>query len=334
MAILPVLVCAGAWAGDNREPGYTSSYYWVEPGGGAPKHLIVAVRPANGNLAEDFVQPLVRMAYDWDIEQFKRFYPHIDRKFFDEMRAHDSPLDGRSIFVMAFEEGDINKLRGTFRFTLPSPEKPRLPLEDELGHRVPRPKLEVGDYTSILLGTKETSRELQGSVVELKNFVLHPDAKLDLFPSLLHVGEWETDWVVGFRSKMALFRLDEGRAEISRIPGHMAYPTEYVIMCDQKLVPYYRRLGFELAQEKPVKGTVHVMRMNRAGFLEFAAKTRKRSGGAVLDAHNVIPVVRSPQVEALRAGVRSQVLGLKRPILCLQESLFQLLVIKGFSRSR
>jgi hypothetical protein len=269
------------------------------------------------------VRELAELAFDWDIQQYRLRYPGVDAEFFTHMRRADTPLDGHSLFVVVYKGTDPHQIQGTLRFTWVQDARQRFPFERTLRWRYPRPHPFVGPYRQFIpfgshatleSGKLRTYAEprVQGNLVEIKNFVTAPGAVDDLVPLMFNWADTYLGWTMQNSRRfhplipdpahpnVGHFDMEHVREDLDleRASFHEAAPSEYLIMCDERMLPYYERLGFRRVRPGPIRGKNYLLRTDRDGFVGIAEKFWRRPGHRILaDIH--MGEVDSAAVEAL-----------------------------------
>jgi hypothetical protein len=214
------------------------------------------------------------------------------REKFAAMRKAGIHLQGKDSMVAVFEGVDPTRIVATLRYVYPDPDG-MLPLERELHWKYPHPPpearlypyLHISPATRMMPEPLSLGTVLAGGAIEVKNLAVARGQKVDWVPILYYLGE-----MYGLstepanvplqrqdeRLRQGLERLESSSpvgarrvadAEASGI-AHL-YASEYAIQCAEPLVPYYRKMGFELIDVQLAGGSVKVMRIPRSRYVEL-----------------------------------------------------------------
>jgi hypothetical protein len=327
LGILLLAYAAGPSAGalaavPKKEPKYHAQFFRIEAPGN-PQALIAAI--ISPGWAEDSVEAraLAQRGYDWVFERFRQAYPQIPAKTFAKAQAVDSPLDGRSTVVMLYREGNPADVVASMRLAFPTDELPTVPLEKATGWSIPRQKAVKKQYPTFNLYGSWSKREWQGNFVEMKNLAVAENAKIDFLPILFHAAEFETYMKYSVRGAFVSewMRRNVDQLDTFKVNVHSTLPTQYYLYCDERLGPYYKRLGFKDVPGSPHAGTNVILGVERDGFVRILRKMNTRAGKGLLDWNRITPLntreAYDDQLERVRKtlvpGCLSSALGQQRP---------------------
>ncbi|MEK6704549.1 MAG: hypothetical protein AABZ06_02055 [Bdellovibrionota bacterium] len=222
---------------------------------GGREYLLIVIYEGN---QDDISQEFLAMAQEWVINQYKGRGRITDPNVLKELRQTETVLDSHSSMVIITERANIENIQGTLRVSTES--EGELPLEKRLRISLKRPILNNGGKVFDPPGLSDSFGGPEGTLVELKNFVISGNAKEDFIPLLYWLAETSGVTREVFKNGKAFYPV---------------LPARYVLECDKPMSIYYRRLGFILKQ---VVGDTYVMEIDRLGFRDIYDKVAKRPG--------------------------------------------------------
>lgn len=231
---------------------------------------------------------LLKLANNWVADQYEARHPDLAREKFEKMRAEGIQLEGASSMIVIFRSDDPHDIVGTLRFAYPD-KAGRLPLDRDLGWSHPQKALARApfhelDFMEGRLQGQVAGPALMGDAVEIKNFVVAPGLEHDIVPTLFYQAEIER---LSQRKTRSIAEADLNPAIVRTYGKRPAggwndfgvSPGEYLLRCDRSLIPYYKRMGFELVQKQPVAEGDYVMQMSREEWIRMGLNRMKARSG-------------------------------------------------------
>lgn len=229
---------------------------------------------------------LVSRANDWINQYYQERYTDLEIAKISDLNSLHTTWDERSHWILIWQDEKFETLVGSMRFSWPTHEFPRLPTEVDLNIYLPKnihalhSEYPIGaDYwrreTNLVESSENKSEALKalmqgqffpfnnpslsaykqrrsllktGNIWEIKNFAVQKNLDDDLVPLLFLVAE---------RTGASYYHSTA-----------VALPQEYLLSCHKKLVPYYTRLGFQLAANLSSREDSQVMKISRADYLD------------------------------------------------------------------
>lgn len=258
---------------------------------------------------EKFAQNMMQRGFEWSIEQYKKTYPEIDAKFFEEMLTKQKPNIEKDGMLLLFRghTGTKTSLIGTLRVAYRTTEDPKLPFEKSLGYSYPSPVKRVEQLqTARKIRYPRSPPAFVGDVAEIKNLATNPNMGVDTVYWLFHFANEEYLFETSgerhpYDKKMFTdyYRKHEpeklaNELRLQSLSGADSRKTElflsdYLLVCDDKMINYYKRLGFQLAQSDPIKPHNYLMRIDRKGLLKLAEG--KPRGGVTESYENLAKLI-------------------------------------------
>ena len=228
-----------------------------------------------------FAADLISEARKWIKGEYKASYPEIPASAFERMFELDDPLDKDSLMVIVMKGENAKDIQATLRMhrdlTLVRKagelKSYGLPLERETGIELPRPAPKYERVWHVDPKTKLTALSSEpfvtGGAVELKYFVSGKNAAEDFVPLLFYTLEQPGDpggipHFVSFVDYPFLITEMTGRKS-GRVVA-----SSYLLECDKRMVPYYKRLGFK--EVRQLDEHHFILEIDRKGFVDIWAE--------------------------------------------------------------
>lgn len=215
----------------------------------------------SGLSADKLGRTLLERADNFIYGQYRARYPDIPPTFFEEMKSKNPVGAPGTVMLLAFSEDQPNETLATLKLSFRVKANPQLPLERLLDVAVSSETRPMKDSEWPLLWKHHPSPLLtlwQGGAVELGNFVKDPNSERYLIPLLWHVAEHH-------QLTTMVLPMNGGR-----MMGLYVFPATYYLVCDERMVSYYEKLGFQKIMD-PISGN-YVMSAERYTFYTTAAE--------------------------------------------------------------
>jgi hypothetical protein len=216
-------------------------------------------------------------ARDWSFLQFQKAYPEYTEEEFNKLKQADPLEDPRSTRIILIKGDGSGEIIGSLKAVYDD-GKTGLPLESpEYFGRLERPEPQIEDFPMLLPpnGKMHSIPSLVGGWVQLMEFVA---VQRDLNAILVSLAEMEIflrepkDFQMAAIEDLSMEALDAIEENIDSLKrdyqkGKFAMrPQTYFLYCDERLVPYYQKLGFKVFIQK---GKLYGMSMDRKTFSQI-----------------------------------------------------------------
>jgi len=226
---------------------------------------------------------MIRQARRWATKQYKLRYPQIETSFFDTLEEKDPIFDEQSTTIIVYKGMDRSRIVGTLRVAYATDAHPQLPSERIFDFNFPEietilrpyPNRHVFQDSTLGRSAESWPMLLSGGTRELKQLIVDQNETVDIIPMLVFFGEDSTETY--FNQALWAEHIQAEHSGIGFNPKDYVYPWNYVLTCDGLMIPYYRRLGFHLVSDTPIKDNNFALTMTRPEFLENLYQKRMRA---------------------------------------------------------
>jgi hypothetical protein len=228
----------------------------------------------------------IRKGRDWSFKQFRKAYPEYTDAEFEKLKEADPLQDPRATRVILMKGDGSHEIIGSLK-AIYDDGRSNLPLEGaEYFGPLKRPEPEVREFPLLLppTGKLHSVTSLMGGRVQLMEFVavqrdlnaiLISLLEMELFLrepgdfQMVAIDELDIETLNAIENNLKALRKDYRNGRFAM------RPQSYLLYCDERLVPYYQRLGFK---EFIQKGKLYGMSLDRRNFSEITLNSSPFAG--------------------------------------------------------